>query len=646
MVEMKRAAILASISRNSQLIVTISMLVLLVMLAALQYHWLGQLSERERDQMRSHLNGIAVRFREDFDSELMRTISAFDINFEPRDQSKSFEDATLEGYVERYQRWRNSAPHPGLVSAIEVALANNDGLLTLHEMTSNSQNFEKIDWPSDLKAHRDEFEAQIRRSREGPPPQQPPPDEGPPPGIRRGPGDGRGGGVIEQPLALVARIVSRGAMISAGPPLPPQSLPPRLLGFAIVRLNQDFIKNEMLPELVQRDFGGADSNIYDLMIVSRREPDHIVYEYRTEPVGSRSRESERNPPDVRVGLLSMPGGPGPRRPPPPFRTPPDGPPRNPGFRGPRPDQDPGIWELQLRHQAGSLEAAVSRIRRRNLIVSFSILGLLAASVAMLIASNRRARRLARQQMDFVAGVSHELRTPLAVIETAAYNLDKGIIRTEQQTRAYGAMIRKESTRLRRMVEQMLEYAGVQAGRVDYVLTLSDVNNILNEALASSQPLIAEGGFKVEAAIDEGLPLVAADPPALARALENLISNAMKYGGSDKWIGVRAFADRKSGTPVIKVEVSDHGSGIALEELEHIFEPFFRGNEARSRQIRGNGLGLSIVNHIVAAHGGTVRVESTSGTGTTFIVTLPVAVREATSEHTATLPDYEQANTAG
>jgi signal transduction histidine kinase len=119
-------------------------------------------------------------------------------------------------------------------------------------------------------------------------------------------------------------------------------------------------------------------------------------------------------------------------------------------------------------------------------VSFSILGLLAASVAMLIASNRRARRLARQQMDFVAGVSHELRTPLAVIETAAYNLDKGIIRTEQQTRAYGAMIRKESTRLRRMVEQMLEYAGVQAGRVDYVLTLSDVNNILNEALASSQ----------------------------------------------------------------------------------------------------------------------------------------------------------------
>jgi signal transduction histidine kinase len=104
-------------------------------------------------------------------------------------------------------------------------------------------------------------------------------------------------------------------------------------------------------------------------------------------------------------------------------------------------------------------------------------------------------------------------------------------------------------------------------------------------------------------------------------------------------------NQKSGPPVIKIEVSDHGSE-SRQEVEHIFEPFFRGNEARSRQIRGNGLGLSIVNHIVAAHSGTVRVESTSGTGTTFIVTLPVAVREATSERTATLPDYEQANTAG
>ena len=123
----------------------------------------------------------------------------------------------------------------------------------------------------------------------------------------------------------------------------------------------------------------------------------------------------------------------------------------------------------------------------------------------------------------------------------------------------------------------------------------------------------------------------ADRTALRSSIQNLIGNALKYGGAEKWLQIDARLDRSGSGDKIRLSVSDHGLGISARDLPHIFEPFYRGAEAESRQIRGNGLGLSIVKGIVEAHGGRVRVESTEGTGSTFVVVLPVADGTVPSE---------------
>ena len=134
-----------------------------------------------------------------------------------------------------------------------------------------------------------------------------------------------------------------------------------------------------------------------------------------------------------------------------------------GVTGPRPVASPK-WRLLIKHPAGSLEAAVESVRRRNLLVSTSILGVLGASMMLMAASMRRSQRLARQQMEFVAAVSHELRTPLAVVRAAGDNLADGVMHDEAQVRKYGELVRSEGRRLTEMVEQILEFAGIHSGQ--------------------------------------------------------------------------------------------------------------------------------------------------------------------------------------
>lgn len=307
--------------------------------------------------------------------------------------------------------------------------------------------------------------------------------------------------------------------------------------------------------------------------------------------------------------------------------------REPGAAAPAPpmlgpfgmwpvNEQVSFWQVYIRHSAGSLDAAVASVRRRNLFVSFGILALLAASVALLLVSIQRARRLAQQQMDFVAGVSHELRTPLAVIDSAAYNLDKGVVKELHQIKDYGALIRKETARLKEMIEQVIEFASVQSGRQRYDLQPTQVEHVITEVLASFQPLLARGGFYVESDVAADLPPVIADPAALARAIQNLLNNAMKYGGESRRIGLRARSITIGHNSMVQIVVIDRGLGIPAEELSQIFEPFYRGNEVRAAQIRGNGLGLSLVKNIVTAHRGTIKVESAPGAGSSFFIVLP------------------------
>ena len=285
------------------------------------------------------------------------------------------------------------------------------------------------------------------------------------------------------------------------------------------------------------------------------------------------------------------------------------------------------WKLVVTHPSGSLEAAVSSQRRRNLAISSSVLGLLGASMGLLVLATRRAQRLAKQQMEFVAAVSHELRTPLAVIRSAAENLADGVVHDEARIRRYGELMRTEGRRLTEMVEQILEFAGIQSGQRGFALRSVGVAPLLHDIVSASSGLIERAGLVVDFDIPADLPPVLGDEPALRRVFQNLIDNAIKYGGAGGSIRISA---RKAGSDV-SVTVADHGIGIDVAEQARIFEPFYRAADVVAAQMQGAGLGLSLVQRIVAAHGGRVTVKSALREGSAFTVELPAADQRAAAE---------------
>jgi signal transduction histidine kinase len=296
----------------------------------------------------------------------------------------------------------------------------------------------------------------------------------------------------------------------------------------------------------------------------------------------------------------------------------------------------------VRHKAGSLDAAVAAVQRRNVAISFGILLVLGVSVVMLVVSSQRAQRLARRQMEFVAGVSHELRTPLTVICSAAENLSHGIVASERQVKQYGALIEGEGRRLAEMVEQVLEYAGAESGKTRFTVRRVDVRELLEDAVRASEPVGSEAGVRVEVEIAERTPGVDGDPNALRRAVQNLVVNAIKYASEGGVVSVSARPVSESGRRMVLLAVADRGRGIDPNDLPHVFEPFFRGRAALDAQIHGSGLGLNLVKRVAEAHGGTAFVESVPGRGSTFMIRLPAA-STAHREEAIVGRSYEQAH---
>ncbi len=267
---------------------------------------------------------------------------------------------------------------------------------------------------------------------------------------------------------------------------------------------------------------------------------------------------------------------------------------------------------------------VEALSHRFIMTSFWITGFLSLFLAAgLLLTYRNVYRelgLAKLKSDFVANVSHELRTPLALIRLYAETLEMGRLNSPEKYQEYYRTIRKESERLTGLINNILDFSRIEAGKKEYSFRETDMGELVHNTIDAYRFQIEQNGFTYQENIACDLPPVRVDREAIARSLLNLVNNAIKYSHEEKFVGVNLY--RTNGT--MRLEVVDHGIGIPRSEQSKIFEKFYRVGNPLVHNTKGSGLGLSLVRHIAQAHGGDVAVESSPGKGSKFTFTLPIA----------------------
>lgn len=251
-----------------------------------------------------------------------------------------------------------------------------------------------------------------------------------------------------------------------------------------------------------------------------------------------------------------------------------------------------------------------------------VLGVAVFGGYLLLRDVNRDVHMTEVRSQFVASVSHELKTPLTAIRMFAETLAMGRARDERTKSEYLDTIVGESERLARLVDNVLDFSKIEQGKKIYRLRPTRLDEVANSATRAMQFPLAQEGFRLRLSVQEEMPEIEADPDAIQQAILNLLTNAMKYSGDAREIDLRLAA--RNGDAVI--EVVDHGLGMAPEEQKHVFEKFYRAPSHESRLIAGTGLGLTLVDHIVKAHGGRVEVASAPGAGSTFCMFLPIEGR--------------------
>ncbi len=282
------------------------------------------------------------------------------------------------------------------------------------------------------------------------------------------------------------------------------------------------------------------------------------------------------------------------------------------------DSLPGL-SLGIKYRGTSIAAMSDRFLRTNYAVLGGLSLLMAAGILLTYRNVKREVALAKLKSDFVSNVSHELRTPLASIRLYAETLELGRVVSEEKQRSYYAIIRKESERLTALINNILDFSRIEAGRKEYDFRQTDLDELVRTTLDSYRYEVEQQGFNFEEKIEPGLPPVNVDREAIARSLLNLVNNAVKYSPGEKFLRVNVH--RVNGT--VHLDVIDHGIGIPGVEHQRIFEKFYRASDPLVHNTKGSGLGLSLVKHVVEAHGGQVTVDSSPGNGSKFTICLPV-----------------------
>jgi signal transduction histidine kinase len=278
------------------------------------------------------------------------------------------------------------------------------------------------------------------------------------------------------------------------------------------------------------------------------------------------------------------------------------------------------WTIHVSGADTAVGASGIPARRRLLLAVLSVLAvLLVVSSYLIVRAMTRELAVARLQSDFVASVSHEFRSPLTSIRQLSSLLGQGRLASADQLQRAYAFLAAQSERLERLVEGLLDFGQIEAGRARYRMESTEAADLVRGVVETFERTVSTEGYRVELALPSSRCPIRADREALGRALWNLLDNAVKYSPANRTVRVEVAPEGDR----LSISVRDRGVGIPADEQKAIFGKFVRGARAREIHVKGTGLGLAIVRHVVAAHGGEVRLESSPGEGSRFTLLLPL-----------------------
>lgn len=580
------------IRRNWLVFGCVAVLLLAVVAGVFQFRWINFASDSHRRQQREVTAGALRNFRGDFRDALLQPLPFF------RPPPDANYDFAVEPYlIANARRWRSNSDRPQLIASISCGTQSKQGIL-FHRLQLGAAEFKTEDWPQEYSGYRRALEEGSGSS------------GNPSPLV---PNEAKFAFLQGRPVLIFPLLTGpSAALITQG-----------LRGWCFLEFDQAYLRDQLVPEIVARHYRVGGQNQVAIIV---RHPPNVIYS--SEPTSTAESLARVDAGIVLIDESELPVAP----PPGSSNSAPEPQPKLAGsggipldeIGGERAGSDGQAWLLVVKNKSGSVDALVENVRLHLIMFSIIVLALLAGASVMLMLATLRARRLAGQQMEFVAGVSHELRTPLTVIQSTSYNLSQGTIKDPGRVQQYGDVIGREARRLIDQIERMLSFAGIQSGRRVYDLKPTDVREVTERALDEFAVHFAEGDWQIERDFADDLPPVFTNGPALEGALKNLFENALKYAAEGKWLSVSVSATTGAKGAEVRIVVADHGPGIAPADLRHIFEPFYRGRGASSGTTSGAGLGLCLVDRTMRALGGRVTVKSTSGEGTRFTVHLPVS----------------------